>query len=681
MNNKKKLFVFLSLLLVLSFVLSACKSAATEEPTEVVVEETEEVVEEETEEVVSEETEEAVEEEETEEVVEEDGGAAELDVYRVAMLADMTSSNVWNLFGPGASTYNYVVQAGYWPTLYGLSDQRFDLIPFLAADFTTPIEEEGDSFVTTVTIKEGFKWSDGSEVTAEDLAFTAQVIIDFQLGGNWSYFVNDVQKIEVIDEKTAKIYYGTKPGLANHEYGVLQDAIVQKAYWEPKLADAYEALAALEGLEADSDEYATALAEAQQIIYSVDAEGEPISGAYMFDQWEVGAFVENAQFSDYFFKGVMIELYDDGTYREYKNDEYDFTAYGEGEGDVILSFENGPHAKAVVYSIYSQDAAVLALLNGEVDYIYNPNGYGPGLRAQLDGDPNVDVVENARLGFRYMAFNFRNAPMDDIAARQAIACMVDKDFLTQNVLQGAALPVYTPVPAGQPFWFNPDVPILCDGLTERERMEWSVNRLKEAGYTWDVEPTWNEDRGGSIEWGEGLKMPDGEYVPELLLLAPSPGYDPLRATAGVLIEQWAGMIGFPIKAQLTNFNNILAETLGGGNNYDMVIAGWGLTQFPDHMCDFFLVEYGTEVFAFTGYTSDRLLELCTEFKSTNDLSRAQELGYEMQTILATELPYMYLFANPVQDAYNVSNVSYPYTNVLGGLENLYGAQINVYAAD
>ena len=667
--NKRKLLVFLSLLLVMSFVLTACQGG-TEAPTD---------------EVIPDETE-AVDEspsgaDETEEPTEVAAGAKELDVYRVAMLADLTSSNVWNLFGPGASTYNYVVQAQYWPTLYTLSDQRFDLIPFLAADFASPFEEEGDFFTSTITIKDGFKWSDGTEVTADDLAFTAQVVADFELGGNWSYWVDGVDHIEVIDSKTAKLYYTAKPGLADHEYGVLQDAIVQKAYWEPKLDEAYAALEVVADLDPESDEYLAGIAEAQQIIYSVEAEGEPIAGPFIFDQWEVGAFVENGQHADYFFKGTMIELYDDGTYHEIKGDEWDFTAYGEGSGEVILSFENGPHAKAVVYSIYNQDAAVLALLNGEVDYIYNPNGYGPGLRAQLDGNAEVDVIENARNGWRFMAFNLKTAPLDDIAARQAIGCMVNKEFLTVNVLQGAAMAVNTPVPQGQPFWYNPDVPILCEGLTEQERMEWSVNRLKEAGYAWDVEPIWNEDRGGSVDWGEGLKMPNGEYVPELTLLAPSAGYDPLRATAGVMIEQWASSLGFPVNAQLTNFNNIVAETLGGGGNWDMVISGWNLTQFPDHMCDFFLVEYGTEAFAFTGYTNDRLLELCDEFTSTTDLDYAKELGYEMQDILATEIPYLYLFSNPVQDAYNVANVAYPYTEVLGGLENLYGQQINVYSAE
>mgnify|MGYP000939977262 FL=1 len=216
-----RLFIFLSMILIASFIMTACQSA-TQEPQQ---EETEVVVETE-----------PAEAETTEPVA---AGEQELDVYRIAMLADMTSSNVWNLFGPGASTYNYVVQAQYWPTLYGIGDQRLDLVTFLATDFASEIEVEGDFFVSTVTLKDNFLWSDGTEITADDLAFTAQVVKDFELAGNWGYYVNSVDHIEAIDSKTAKIYYAVRPGLANHEYGTLQDPIVQKAYWEPILTDAY----------------------------------------------------------------------------------------------------------------------------------------------------------------------------------------------------------------------------------------------------------------------------------------------------------------------------------------------------------------------------------------------------------------------------------------------------------
>ncbi|KPK90426.1 MAG: hypothetical protein AMJ88_16140 [Anaerolineae bacterium SM23_ 63] len=606
--------------------------------------------------------------------------AAVIDAYRIAILADITSSNVWNLFGPGASAYNYVVQVGYWPGLFTLSDHRFDFVPQVAADFSSALEQEGDLWVSTIPLKEGFLWSDGSEITAADMVFTAQVVMDFDLSGNWDYATSNIDHVEAIDPRTVKFYYTEKPGLAVHEYGVLQNPIVQKAFWEPKLAEAYAALEAIANFDPETEEYLAGLAEAQQVLYGVEAEGEPIYGAYKFDKWEVGAFVENDANDSYFYNGMTIEEYASGGYHENLEGVQDFEAYGDVSGEPELSYVNGPHANSVVYSIYSQDAAVLALLNGDVDYIYNPSGYGPGLQAQLEGNPDVTIAENPRNGWRFLAFNFRVPPLDDIAVRQAITCMIDKEFLTSNILQGAAFPAYTPVPEGLSFWYNPDVTRICYGLSEQERMVWAVERLREAGYSWDVEPIWNEDRGGSIDWGEGLKMPDGTEVPELLLLAPSPGYDPLRATSGVLIEQWAGMLGFPVRAQLTNFNNILNETLGGGGNWDMVVVGWNLTTFPDHMCDFFLEEYGGP-FAFTGYAGEELVQMCLEFKASTNLEEARLLGFKMQELLATELPYTYLFANPVKDAYNLTYVDYPFTDVLDGIEGLYGQQNLVVAPE
>jgi peptide/nickel transport system substrate-binding protein len=654
--KNKKLFTLVSLLLVFVLMSTACKPEAPSEPVEKPV----------------------VEEPSVDVVVEEPAAAApseeaEFEVYRIAILADITSSNVWNLFGPGASAYNYVVQVNYWPTLFTVSDHRWDFVPQFAADFGTAIEQEDDFWVTTISLKGNFFWSDGTEVTAEDVAFTSQVVMDFGLSGNWDYAGGDLNRIDAIDSKTVKLYYNEKPGLAVHEYGILQNAIVNQAYWEPKLAEAYAALKAVEGLDPESEEYLAELTEAQQILYGVEAEDEPVYGAFKFQKWEVGAFVENNANDSHFYRGVTIEEYDTGAYREQLEGVYDYSAYGEATEDPELAYVNGPHADSVIYSIYSQDAAVLALLNGDVDYIYNPNGYGPGLRAQLEGNPDVTLAENPRNGWRFMAFNFNTPPLDDIAVRQAITCMIDKEFLTGNILQGAAFPAYTPVPEGLGFWYNPDVTRICYGLSEQERMDWAMNRLKEVGYSWDVEPSWNEDRGGSIDWGEGLKTPDGSYVPELLLLAPSPGYDPLRATSGVLIEQWAGMLGFPVRAKLTNFNNILNETLGGGGNWDMVVLGWSLTPYPNHMCDFFLADYGGP-FAFTSYAGEDLIRLCQEFTAITDLEEARLIGYEMQEVLATELPYTYLFANPVQDAYNALSVEYPFTVVLDGLEGIYGVQ-------
>ena len=99
-------------------------------------------------------------------VAEEPSEAPGMDVYRIAILSDITSSNLWNLFGPGASAWNYVVQVGYWPGLFTLSDHRYDFVPQLAADYGSPVEQEGEYWVSTIPLKEGFLWSDGKEITA-----------------------------------------------------------------------------------------------------------------------------------------------------------------------------------------------------------------------------------------------------------------------------------------------------------------------------------------------------------------------------------------------------------------------------------------------------------------------------------------------------------------------------------
>ena len=42
------------------------------------------------------------------------------------------------------------------------------------ADFQSDLVEEGDLWVSTVPVKEGILWSDGSEITADDYALDGQ---------------------------------------------------------------------------------------------------------------------------------------------------------------------------------------------------------------------------------------------------------------------------------------------------------------------------------------------------------------------------------------------------------------------------------------------------------------------------------------------------------------------------
>jgi ABC-type transport system substrate-binding protein len=587
------------------------------------------------------------------------------DVVRMAILSDMTTMNFWSAYGPvNSSMWNYVVINPYYPAAFSTATaHRWDYVPAVAKDMASPLEQEGDFWVSTVPLRDDVMWSDGTKVTAHDWAWTVDVALKLNLQGNWTnYDTAYLDHIEAVDDFTAKIYYHTKPGLAVHEYGTLGAPWMSKAFWADKvdpLVVRMETDGA--GLDKDSDEYISLQAAIVQELETLDPTGEPSAGSWVFGQWEQGAYVENLRHENYFDYMREVTEYVGGGYKEVQNGvEW---SIGDTGAEVQSQYTEGPWFDKVLYTLYNADAAVLALDAGEVDFVITPNGLSKGQVAQLQPNPDISVSQNPANGFRYLSFNFTVPALREKALRQATACMIDKQFLTQNVLQGAAIPVNTIVPEANAYWYNPDVPLFCEGMTGQERMVEAVRLLKEAGFTWDTEPYWREDRGGTVEWGVGLKTPDGQYVPTLRLLAPSAGYDPLRATAGVYIEQWMNQLGIPVEAELTNFNRIL-ELRPDLTAWDMYILGWGLGVFPDSGCRFLMSDAGWN---YGKYNSAEFDAVCNELLAATDREIARDYAFQEQEILAEDLPYLYLFTTPMFDAWNNSTVMYPFTDVIDGI--------------
>jgi ABC-type transport system substrate-binding protein len=210
-------------------------------------------------------------------------------------------------------------------------------------------------------------------------------------------------------------------------------------------------------------------------------------------------------------------------------------------------------------------------------------------------------------------------------------------------------------------------------MTDAERVTEATRIMKEAGFTWSAEPSFVEGsaRDAGPVYGEGLKLPDGTAFPEVALQAPGPGYDPLRATAAIHIEQWMRILGIPATAVYTPFNTIRANENAG--TFDIIMLGWGLDAFPSYLCDFFTGATGVgDGSDNIGYISPKLAEQCAAFYVETDIEKARDIAFEMQVTLATELPYITMFTNPIYDAYRTS-IEYPYTTVFDGLQGLYHA--------
>jgi ABC-type transport system substrate-binding protein len=259
--------------------------------------------------------------------------------------------------------------------------------------------------------------------------------------------------------------------------------------------------------------------------------------------------------------------------------------------------------------------------------------------------------------------------------------VIDKEFVVNNVLGGVVFPMYSTMPPGNGFWFNPEAeanPYI--GLSREERVSLAVETLKAGGWSWEVEPVWDADRV-DVTPGEGIVMPNGEPMPELVILGPGPAYDPLRATFNQWISEWARELGMPVKSELTGFNTILGPVFVDAD-FDMYILGWSLgnVAFPDYFESFWHSRNDTAVTGNSntpGFNNAEYDAIIDEFMSTADLDRARELIFEAQLVLADQRPYIPLFYKQTIDLAR-NTLIFPYTESLGGLEAQAGLQAETY---
>jgi peptide/nickel transport system substrate-binding protein len=589
-------------------------------------------------------------------------------VYRVGVFEDITSDNYWAANGPDNTVYNsYMLPPRL--TMYGLSEKYFTLVQTVAAETVPELTQEGDMWVAQIKMRDDISWSDGTPFTANDVAFTANAVIGIGLiSGNWAtwYDSNFIDHVEAVDDYTVKYVFHSKPGLSRYQYGVLQAPILSEQYWSPVFDEAMAPINAL-AADASEDAVAAAQAEAQDNLFAHTPDGEPLAGSFLFSKWEKAAFLENTANPDFYDRGLEIQQWPNGAYEDSSGQ-----TVGTPEGDVETTINVGPNVDSVVYTIYgSQDAAILALKNGEVDFVLNSLGLQRGLANQIRTDPNLTVLENPTNGFRYLSFNVRRRPMNDCAFRQAVAVLIDKEFVTQTILQGAAFPLYTFVPEGNTAWYYADTPKLGQGLTREQRTNLALAILELAGYTWegDQKPSWSDEGGGQVvPAGGGLIMPDGTPVPELHMPAPSPGYDPLRSTFAIWIETWLNEFGIPLKADLAGFN-VIVPVIFTEQNFDMYILGWSLSIFPDFLHDFFSEEQAAQDGNNAGgYVNPDFESLSGGLLTCDTVEACKQIADESQNMLGTELPYVILFDTGIIEAYRSAAVSYPFEDALAGLQ-------------
>jgi len=347
---------------------------------------------------------------------------------RYAILAPTSSVNIWSLFDEkGASYENYAVQGEYYPRLYRLLPPNNDLTPLLADGFPSPITQEGGFFTSTLSLRPNLKWDNGSPLTAEDIAFTINTALRFELGLNWADFYNKekLNHVKALDEQTLKYYFSSPPSVGDWQYGALIGIFASKAYWEPKVATIKSLLPPAEDNQRVV-EYQAELAFFQAEEEDIREHLKKLSAENAYIRGQELLLEENLLQQEVFknkieiiqrekrelFSAARAALYALPDANEPHAGQWQFSSQ---EKDFIENTAaTASYFEKAQYTVYERDAALQALLDNEIDFMLTSQGLNPEEINQLSDHPDIQLMENRRNDIRFLAFNHKRTLLDDV---------------------------------------------------------------------------------------------------------------------------------------------------------------------------------------------------------------------------------------------------------------------------
>lgn len=497
--------------------------------------------------------------------------------------------------------------------LYTRDPKTLKLIPWLAAE--KPVFDKS-RLTCTVKLRPA-RWSDGSPLTSQDVAFTANLVKEFKIPRFNTYW-KFIKKIETPDAHTVEFFL--KRPMAVFVTRTLTLPIVSKKEWGSIAEKAKAAANPLDFL----------------LRYKIE---KPISsGPFVLNQWKRGAYLFVTK-NKYFF----------------------------GTGKKIQGYTLGPYIGGIIFKFYgTTDAAVMAIKRGNMDMFWW--GIKPGYLPDLKGAPDIRLFHSQRSALYYMGFNLRKAPFNDVHLRQAIAFLINKHFIIQRILQGDGQKMNTLIPPGNHTYYCPDVPRYGEGMTRQERIKRAYEILKGAGYTWDVSPV---QPGGKIVQGRGIRLPDGKPMRPFTILTPPADYDPERAMAGMMIQEWLREVGMPASSRPMAFGALI-DQVSVQHRFDTFILGYGhLSLDPDYLRTFFSSSQdrkrgGNK----SGYHNPEFDRIANASAATMDEKERQKLVWEMQKILMRDLPYIPLYSPDLIEAVRTDKFT-GWVPMLEGIGNIW----------
>jgi len=286
---------------------------------------------------------------------------------------------------------------------------------------------------------------------------------------------------------------------------------------------------------------------------------------------------------------------------------YKVTKYTSGEQTVVERnddfYGEKPKNGRVIVQYYDKSSALkLAVENGEVDIAYR--NLAPTEVDDLRNADGVQVVEGNGTEIRYIVFNTKLEPANNVAVRKAMAYAVDRQAIVDNVYNGTVEPLYSMVPRGI------------------------------AGHTDNFKTVYGDApdkaKAQQVLQQAGVKTP----VKAEIWWTPSHYGDP-SADEYAEIKRALDESGlFQVQLKSTEWDQY--SEASSKDQYPIFQLGW----FPDYPdADNYLSPfYSTENFMNNHYSNKQVDKLLSDQKASTDQAEREKIFKRIQTVAADEVP-------------------------------------------
>lgn len=475
-----------------------------------------------------------------------------------------------------------------------------ELVPELAAEMPT-VSEDGKQ--VTFKLKDGLKFSDGSDLTSEDVRFTFEVTADPSYTGRFGTTAQNIEGWEEFNKKGSTVEH-------------------------------------LSGIETPDE---------KTIIFNLkEARNDAVA-----DLGTTYGIISYDQFKDSYKKGNTKAI-EEATTETIGSGPYKLNKYDKASGASFVKNENfttndGAYAvKNIVIQHVTDSTELEALTTDSVDLL--PASLNADKVSTISSKEGYTYHDYARVGIGYVTFNTENGATSDPAVRKALIYAINRDGFNDSYFgwTDEASDELKEIKLGYApkAFINP-----VSSLGDVVRGERKIDGL--ADYTYDLEKAKSIlDEAGWKVGADGVREKDGQKL-EIKFLA-SEGNSVLETLLPLFEKDWAKELGVDLKKTTVDMNTMFSklESTEAASEWNAAFLAVGFTGTTLTEINTMFHSSDDRLSNYAGLKDAELDALLEKAQGTVDNDGAKA-AYEKVLVKAMDdAAYYPLYANRYFDLYN-----------------------------